>query len=377
MTNDISARVGAPEINFASSALSNCAPLQKLYQNILDIKGTTPEDLSKLLNEVLNLNQHGETQLSQLVFTLARIAINVSNISKFIFSAMEHYEYPEGKSHFETFLSYLPFTTHEKHLPKCDFNNKNPVNRERFVVCKQAINYFAELMTKDILSVCEEEATDFDKQPYRYKNFGAYLVHSEDTVTKVKGRFFSSWEIRNQWNEQLKENFCILNERKYYCSKEDAKLTHPRTFDHWYKNVLPKSSTSSDVYSSIIYREIKEELKVRTNALSEFQSKANGFRKVYTNFLTVAAGNLAKTRGQNNLVKTAFKMGEKLEQLLADYEKKQEKTLWKELQDFASEVHLFIKEHSFQGKYPDIEQNIVLVHSIAAPEHALGTNVEL
>ena len=200
--------------------IPECWPLQNLYQNVLKIQGGTSEKLNALLDKVVSQRLHNSTDhsgvLNELVFSLAKLALNVANVADILISSMEKYEYPEGKTFKNNVYDYIFWQHHENVLPRCDFKLDKPLNRERFVVCKQMINYFAELISTEIFRMCPPHVSDLSQLPFKVQNFGSYLVYSEDSHTKTSGRHFNSWEIRKYWEIHMRENFCTQSENTYW-----------------------------------------------------------------------------------------------------------------------------------------------------------------
>ena len=371
MTNELSIAGLTYEIWSEKTALNSCRPLKELYQNVLGMKGAKPQELFKELKGLLDPNLDKDAISGQIVFTLANLAIKTINVSESLFSAMDSYEYPESKGNLDFLYSYSPFTTLESQLPRCDFNHQNPINKERFVVCQQASNYFSELITASILSKCKINPFDDDQLPFKYPNLGAYLVYSEDSDTKVKGRTFSSWKIRDQWDHQMKVNFCNSHAQDAHCKEETLETPResPRTYSHWVTHIYPTAKKSCQVYNTKILNEIDAVISARKEARNTFLSKAHSFQKSYNSFFVDTAGNLSKARKDSNIIRTIVLKGIELENLLKQFNEKQSMEKWEELQTIANEMHTFIKDHSLQKRYIDIEQNIALAHSARPPEY--------
>ena len=162
------------------------------------------------------------------------------------------------------------FHADESQLPSCtDKNSDVPLHRERFVVCQQATDFFASKIAEILLNRCYKVSDIWTRFATQAQDFGSFLVAQENHGTQTYP-FTSSWTLRARWDKEHKESYCKNSKhhswKSQYCQAKNLseEQLSGKNVQNFKKEIFSKTKRSVDTYSTLVYREIEQELQKRS-----------------------------------------------------------------------------------------------------------------
>lgn len=359
------------------AGFEKCPAAQNFFQLTLNITSTSGNQLlNELQNAVAVRSTRYKDKFQQALYYLAEKCFRIGDLAKTNLKFQNLYHnVEEPPSIYSSIVNFLSFGIYkESHLPNCSFSVQTPVHRERYVVCQQYLNYFAETTVAAILISCPNSAIDYNDLPFRVKNIGTYLVYAEDTHTQTLSSITNSWKIRDIWKQQMLGNFCKTTTNKYWknfhCtpdSKNDE-LAQNQSLTYWYQSIFPIARTKNDVYNSLIETQIQEEMNSRQRVANNIIGKAQQLLPNITTYFQEEALALAQTRSDRQLTEKVFAIKNELSELKQIYERDKTLDNWEQLHAKAGEANLFFINQNLNQKHPDIYLFISSLLTIFKPD---------
>ncbi len=359
------------------SSFEKCPAAQNFFQLTLNITSTSGNQLlDELQHAVAARSTPYKDKFRQALYYLAERCFRIGDLAKTNLKFQHLYQDVENPpsigSNIVNFLSFGIYK--ESHLPNCSFSVQTPLHRERYVVCQQYFNYFAENTVAAILFSCPNSAIDYNDLPFRVKNIGTYLVYAEDTHTQTLSSSINSWKIRDLWKQQMLENFCKTTTNEYWknfhCSTDSKndELSQNQSLTYWHQSIFPLAIETKDVYNSLIETQIHEEMESRQRIANTFIANAQQLLPNITTYFQEEAQALAQTRLNSQLTERVFAIKNELSELQRIYEGDKTLDNWEKLHTQASEANLFFIEQKLIQKHPDIYLFIDSLLTIFKPD---------
>lgn len=353
----------SPTSPFNTQWISSCAPAKELLTITERMTGANAHELfSKLKTDAINITSFLQQQKSAIVY-LAKRSLRAGNVSKKLIDLMDLYEKKPEKVGAVNYLRYYTYgwtITYEEHLPPCQFNVASPLSQERYVVCRQAISFFAEQLAAEILRKCNVDYLSLSDSPTPYQTLGAYLIAAENSATESTETMESSWKIRYQWHQQYKHKFCQTSQSKLWkeleCKQDLLKKIKKQenNLQLWFDLIWPRIEMAKGVYTSNTLSEIDYEIYRRRSTLRNFIYQAKEISLNLTQALMDEAMINAEQEKQNRLIEQVVDYKRELKKVLQTYQENRTPALWKNCNQLAQTIQLFLSQNNIHADHPEL-----------------------
>lgn len=343
--------------------LGSCEPARGLLQIAQRITGSSQKELFAEWEQESFPNSPRYNTQNNILHYLAKSALRAGNISEKLIDLMnirENKPLKEGAVNYVWYAIWGWTITYEEHLPPCQFNIAFPLSQERYVVCRQAINYFAEQLTTAILESCKIPALSLNDPTEPYQNFGAYLIAAESSITPKKSQHESSWAIRQLWKEQFQRRFCQITAstswKETLCTEKLMKNIRPQdqNLQSWTSSIWPTTYWAKDVYTDQTKREILFELDRRKSILNTFSTQSAHTSSHIIPMLDAEAKLLYQQVQQNKLIERVVDYKRQIKEVWNRYQAEPNADLWKRCSDLARKIQYFLNQEGLASTYPEL-----------------------